>query len=1285
MDLAYAAADLAMTRAGAITVAELTATGTPAVMVPLPHATADHQAANARAVAAGGGAVVVDDAALDGPAVVAAAAPLLADPERLAGMAAAMRAQAHPAAAEELAALVVEASGRRTREEFLADVAAAATPVDREATGWFESAAAPAGGPSVQRRVDRRTKRMEAYPRSTARPTPPGRTLRPGTPLRTAATPGPPGDLTPPAGHPPTGTRSHERPLPVGGTVHLVGVGGAGMSGLARLLLAAGHRVTGSDRSESATLEALRALGADVWAGHDGARLGRPDLVVASTAIRPTNPELVAARILDIPVLGRAQLLARLMAGKTGIAVAGTHGKTTTTGMVVAILEAAGLDPSFAVGGDFKASGVNAAAGAAPTSWPRPTSPTARSWSCPRPWPWSPTSRPTTSTTGATWTRSGAPSGPSSAGCPPTARPCSAPTTRAPSTWPGPPARWSPTGSPPGPTCGARCWPSTAGRPLRRAAAGEPLGEVALVVPGRHNVANALGAIAAARAAGAPFAAAVAGLAGFTGAARRFHLRAEAGGVTVVDDYAHHPTEVAASLAAARLGGWKRLVAVFQPHLYSRTRLFAAEFGRALAAADLVVVTDVYAAREDPEPGVDGALVAGAARHARPDLDCVYEPDRTALAARVATLVQPGDLVLTLGAGDITTLADELAPPPVAAHEPGLAADAAAGGAGGPRGAGGGGGRAGGALPGAGQPRPVAGPPDHLPAGGPAAVFLRAETLDDLGALAGVLRDGQVPLLVVGRGSNMLVADGGWPGIVLHLGQRFRRVEVEGTELEAGGATPLPSVAARSARASLGGIAFAVAIPGTVGGGVRMNAGAHGSELADRLVWADVFHLTGGGRGGPGAGGADEAGRARLRLPALGPAGRGGGDRGPLRPRPGARGHRPGRDRRGPALAARQPAGEPAQLRQRVRQPARDGRRPRGRAARHEGRGHGGARVSEVHANFIVAADGATAADVLVLIRRAMRRARDELGITLRTEVQLVGDFGLPGGGGPVTQRAGASGRAAGERPPGGAPGRPAHRRAAQGDHRRQGAAPAPHPRLGPGRHRPGRRCRLPDPHAPVRPQRRPGRGRQGRHRGRGRRGQPGPPGRALPGARPGRHPRPGGRPAPGGGRGWPATTPPASASPSASGRRWPASPAAACSGWSPPTAPCSTPPAAGRAAVRGRGPAARRHPPRQPPAPRERAGQRPHRPRRHGPQLKRQVTGVNARSLDSLEFTLKDGSRVLYGLAVDQPAKDAAVLLVRRTLKREGRRRSESTSGIRRHPPSRPRRRITIGEITPG
>jgi UDP-N-acetylglucosamine--N-acetylmuramyl-(pentapeptide) pyrophosphoryl-undecaprenol N-acetylglucosamine transferase len=194
MDLAYAAADLAVTRAGAITMAELTATGTPAVMVALPHAVADHQAANARVLAAAGGAVVVDDAALDGASLVGAAAPLLADPERLAGMAAAMRGLAHPDAAEELAALVVEASGHATREAFLAS---RATPVDREATGWFEAAAAPAGGPTVQRRVDHRSKRMEAYPpvERTAKKRP-GGTDGPGAGNGTAA---PPADQQRPA------------------------------------------------------------------------------------------------------------------------------------------------------------------------------------------------------------------------------------------------------------------------------------------------------------------------------------------------------------------------------------------------------------------------------------------------------------------------------------------------------------------------------------------------------------------------------------------------------------------------------------------------------------------------------------------------------------------------------------------------------------------------------------------------------------------------------------------------------------------------------------------------------------------------------------------------------------------------------------------------------------------------------------------------------------------------------------------------------------------------------
>jgi UDP-N-acetylmuramate dehydrogenase len=285
--------------------------------------------------------------------------------------------------------------------------------------------------------------------------------------------------------------------------------------------------------------------------------------------------------------------------------------------------------------------------------------------------------------------------------------------------------------------------------------------------------------------------------------------------------------------------------------------------------------------------------------------------------------------------------------------------------------------------------------------GGPAALFLRAERDADLAALAGVLAATRLPLLIVGRGSNLLVADAGWPGVVLHLGQRFRRAEVDGTELEAGGAMPLPGLAARSAAASLGGMAFAVAIPGSVGGGVRMNAGAHGTELADRLVWADVLQVT-----EPPAGGGAEP----PRLPAE-----------PTRVKP----HELGFGYRRSALppgavvtAARfalTPASEAA-----VRAEIDEARRwrrdnqpvnqpncgsvfanPQEMAAGRvlevlgmKGERCGGARVSEVHANFIVAADGARAADVLALIRRAMRRARDELGITLRTEVQLVGDFG---------------------------------------------------------------------------------------------------------------------------------------------------------------------------------------------------------------------------------------------------------------------------------------------------
>jgi UDP-N-acetylmuramate--alanine ligase len=444
--------------------------------------------------------------------------------------------------------------------------------------------------------------------------------------------------------------------------VHLIGVGGAGMSGLARLLLARGHAVTGSDRQSSAALAALRALGADVWAGHDAARLGTPDLVAVSTAIRADNPELAEARRRGLPVLRRARLLALLMEGRIGLAVSGTHGKTTTTAMATVILQEAGFDPSWAVGGDLKATGVNAGSGTGPHFVAEadesdgsflelaPTVAVVTNVEADHLDYWGDLDavmdgfRRFLGRLPADGTAVLCADDPGAGALAPAA-PCEVVTY----------------GLGAAADLHAEGLVTTGdGAAFEVVAGGERLGPVRLTVPGRHVAQNALGAIAATRALGAPFAAAQAALARFSGAARRFHHRATVAGVTVVDDYAHHPTEVAASLATARLGGWARVVAVFQPHLYSRTRLFAAEFGRALAAADVVLVTDVYAAREDPQPGVDGGLVVAAARAARPGLDCAYVPDRRDLAKHVAATVRPGDLVLTLGAGDITTLADEL-------------------------------------------------------------------------------------------------------------------------------------------------------------------------------------------------------------------------------------------------------------------------------------------------------------------------------------------------------------------------------------------------------------------------------------------------------------------------------------------------------------------------------------------------------------------------------------------------------------------------------------------------
>jgi UDP-N-acetylmuramate dehydrogenase len=276
--------------------------------------------------------------------------------------------------------------------------------------------------------------------------------------------------------------------------------------------------------------------------------------------------------------------------------------------------------------------------------------------------------------------------------------------------------------------------------------------------------------------------------------------------------------------------------------------------------------------------------------------------------------------------------------------------------------------------------------------GGPARLFLRAASAEDLAALGEVLAATRLPLLILGRGSNMLVADAGWPGVVLHLGQPMRSITVDGQEIEAGAAAPTPSLAARSAAASLGGLSFAVAIPGSVGGGVRMNAGAHGSEIADRLLWAEVVDLA-DGAAEPVRRKPDQLGLS-YRRSALPPTAVVTAARFACEP--------------APEELVRAEIDEARRWRrdnQPVNQPNCGSvfANPLPLAAGEvverlgmKGERRGGARISEVHANFIVATEGARSADVLALIRHAMRRARDELGVELRTEVQLVGDFGEP-------------------------------------------------------------------------------------------------------------------------------------------------------------------------------------------------------------------------------------------------------------------------------------------------
>jgi UDP-N-acetylmuramate--alanine ligase len=447
--------------------------------------------------------------------------------------------------------------------------------------------------------------------------------------------------------------------------VHLIGIGGAGMSGIARILLARGAQVSGSDAKQSRAVLALQALGARIEVGHDAAHLpAAPATVVVSSAIRAANPELTAARERGLDVVHRAQALAALTAGRRLAAVTGTAGKTSTTSMLTVALQHCGLDPSFAIGGDLASSGAGAHEGSGDIFVAEADESDASFLA------FSPQVAVVTNVEADHLDHYGSagayvaafadfldrivPGGALVAcaddpGAAQLARVAADRGLRVRRYGRAPDADAVLTDFRPD---------GTGVRIALRHAGVEHL--LRLAVPGEHMALNALAALLAGVELGADPAALLAGLAAFDGVRRRFEFRGRARGVAVYDDYAHHPSKVAAQLRAARqvLGGRGRLVVAFQPHLYSRTREFAAAFGTALGLADEVVVLQVYGAREDPEPGVSGALIADAVP--LPAERVHYVPSWADVPAVVAAVARSGDLVITMGAGDVTVLAPEI-------------------------------------------------------------------------------------------------------------------------------------------------------------------------------------------------------------------------------------------------------------------------------------------------------------------------------------------------------------------------------------------------------------------------------------------------------------------------------------------------------------------------------------------------------------------------------------------------------------------------------------------------
>jgi len=743
--------------------------------------------------------------------------------------------------------------------------------------------------------------------------------------------------------------------------IHLIGVAGSGMSGLALLLLGMGHRVSGSDRVTTAETERMQSLGLQFYCPHSAENAEGKDIVVYSSAIRPTNPCLAKARELGITCILRAECLAAILHTKSGVIVSGTHGKTTTSAMTSYLLREAGHAPTHYVGAEIPILGANAhwdPTGDLMVAEGDESDGTLQLY---KP-AWSIilnieaehldyyrdldhlkevfTSLVEKTTQGVIYCKED-----------PTATEIG---TKHPNAlsygWDH--ADYT-----------AKDLNENAGSTDFTVYKGDTeLGRVELGIPGRHNVLNALGAIALADQQGANFQSVANALSQFAGAKRRFETKYLSSRFRIVDDYGHHPTEIEAVIQTARQLQPKRLVIAFQPHRYTRTQLLKEDFGKALALADQVFVTDIYAASEDPIEGVSPQTIV--------DEVLANEGKATALTPlsaahlTIGNHLKEGDLLITLGAGnihevgtriiqDLTLLEGILDAAQLPASEYKLY-------------------------------EPMKRHTTML-VGGPAQFWCEPSTFESLQSIVTFCRSRSIPTLVVGRGSNLLVRDGGIKGVVIHpKGGEFHELTPQGTRIRVGAGVRFKKLANAAYEYGIGGFEWMEGIPGNVGGGMRMNAGAMGIETFDQVVECTVLNehneivtyqkdeIEHHYRNVPKF-------RTEYVLSVL--------FEGELAAKEDIRSLlEESKQKRKTSQPISANAGctfkNPSEI-------------PAGKLIDElglKGKEHGKAQVSTVHGNFFTNRGKATATELLQLISQVQAEARTQRGITLETEVQIIGE-----------------------------------------------------------------------------------------------------------------------------------------------------------------------------------------------------------------------------------------------------------------------------------------------------